>query len=87
MRSIVFSASSFKDFSEWAILDKRVQQKISTLIFDEVRDPFSGLGKLEPLKYDLKGCWSRRITDEHRLFSRAQKLRFKLFPANTITKP
>ncbi|MFS1069808.1 Txe/YoeB family addiction module toxin, partial [Enterococcus casseliflavus] len=42
-------------------------KKINRLIKDIDRDPFSGLGKPEPLKHDLSGKWSRRITDEHRL--------------------
>ena len=37
------------------------------MIKETLRDPFGGIGKPEPLKQDLKGYWSRRITDEHRL--------------------
>ena len=43
---------------------------INDLIRDIQRDPFKGLGKPEPLKYDLRGCWSRRITLEDRLVYR-----------------
>ncbi|MCH2245601.1 MAG: Txe/YoeB family addiction module toxin [Crocosphaera sp.] len=42
-------------------------KKIVELINDILRQPFSGLGKPEPLKHNLKGYWSRRINDEHRL--------------------
>lgn len=42
-------------------------KKINTLIKEIKRDPFNGPGKPEPLKYELAGCWSRRITTEHRL--------------------
>ncbi|MCR4321928.1 MAG: Txe/YoeB family addiction module toxin, partial [Candidatus Brocadiaceae bacterium] len=42
-------------------------QRIVDLIMDILRQPFSGIGKPEPLKHDLKGYWSRRINDEHRL--------------------
>ena len=50
--------------------NKKVYGKIVGLIDDILRNPFSGVGKPEPLKYELKGCWSRRITDEHRLVYR-----------------
>ncbi|NET41662.1 Txe/YoeB family addiction module toxin [Okeania sp. SIO2B3] len=49
------------------IEDKKIYIKIVNLIKDIQRDPFSGLGKPEALKYDLSGLWSRRITQEHRL--------------------
>jgi toxin YoeB len=67
MRNIAFEKSAFEQFTEWASQDKKVYAKIVNLISDTLRDPFSGLGKPEPLKHDFKGCWSRRITDEHRL--------------------
>ncbi|WP_013324041.1 Txe/YoeB family addiction module toxin [Gloeothece verrucosa] len=66
-RKIVFEASAFEDFNEWVSLDKKIYQKIINLIKDINRSPFSGLGKPEPLKYELSGYWSRRINDEHRL--------------------
>lgn len=66
-RRIVFEASAFEDFSEWVQLDKRIYSKIVELIRDIERSPFSGLGKPEPLKYELSSFWSRRINDEHRL--------------------
>ena len=47
--------------------DKRIYVKIVELIKDIQRNPFTGLGKPEPLKHDLAGYWSRRINDEHRL--------------------
>ncbi|MEY2913140.1 MAG: hypothetical protein RLZZ184_2449 [Cyanobacteriota bacterium] len=52
---------------EWGKEDKKVFKKILELIKDIQREPFSGIGKPEPLKYELQGYWSRRITDEHRL--------------------
>ncbi|MEL7329343.1 MAG: Txe/YoeB family addiction module toxin, partial [Cyanobacteria bacterium J06559_1] len=57
----------FDQFNFWASQDKKTHRKIVSLINDVLRQPFEGLGKPEPLKHDLKGCWSRRITDEHRL--------------------
>lgn len=67
MRKITFEAGAFQDFSEWATLDKKLYQRIIDLIKDVLRQPFSGLGKPEPLRHELKGYWPRRITDEHRL--------------------
>ncbi len=67
MKKIIFEESAFQDFIEWATIDKKLYQRIVDLIMDILRKPFSGIGKPEPLKHDLKGYWSRRINDEHRL--------------------
>jgi toxin YoeB len=67
MKQVVFEQSAFEDFTNWAIIDKKVYQKIITLIKDIDRNPFNGLGKPEALKHEYSGYWSRRITDEHRL--------------------
>jgi toxin YoeB len=48
-------------------MDKKIQDKIIKLIEDCRRNPFEGIGKPEPLKNQLSGNWSRRITEEHRL--------------------
>ena len=66
-RRIVFESSAFEDFNQWATYDKKLYRKIINLIKDIDRSPFTGLGKPEPLKHDLKSYWSRRIDDEHRL--------------------
>jgi toxin YoeB len=67
MRKVVFEVDAFRDFVEWARIDRRLYQRIASLIVDTLRSPFSGLGKPEPLKHELRGYWSRRINDEHRL--------------------
>lgn len=67
MKNIAFERKAFEQFNNWAKEDKKIYTKIVELIDDTLRSPFSGLGKPEPLKYELKGYWSRRITDEHRL--------------------
>jgi toxin YoeB len=67
MRKVVFEARAFEDFVEWATRDRRLSQRIASLIMDTLRHPFSGLGKPEPLRHELRGYWSRRINDEHRL--------------------
>lgn len=67
MKKIVFEGSAFKDFTDWATVDKQLYKRIVALIMDIIRQPFSGIGKPEPLKHELKGYWSRRINVEHRL--------------------
>jgi len=67
MRNITFAPEAFEQFNDWAAQDKKIHRKIITLINDIIRQPFAGLGKPEPLKHELQGYWSRRITDEHRL--------------------
>lgn len=64
---ISFDTEAFKDYNEWAAIDYKIFQRIGELIKDISRDPFKGLGKPEPLKHNLTGFWSRRITNEHRL--------------------
>lgn len=66
-RRIVFESSASVDFNDWIQLDKKMYRKIVQLIKDIDRSPFEGLGKPEPLKYELTGFWSRRIDNEHRL--------------------
>jgi toxin YoeB len=67
MRNIVFDSKAFQQFNNWAKEDRKIYQKIVNLINDILRQPFTGIGKPEPLKNNLKGYWSRRITNEHRL--------------------
>jgi len=64
---IVFEEKALFQYMQWGEEDRKILKKINTLIKDMLRDPFNGIGKPEPLKYDLSGHWSRRITDEHRL--------------------
>jgi toxin YoeB len=66
MKKIAFLPKAFKDFNLWIAEDKKIYEKIVELIKDVERHPFSGIGKPEPLKHELKGLWSRRITDKHR---------------------
>lgn len=67
MRNIIFEQGPFDDYADWAIYNKAVFKRIYELIRDIRRHPFEGIGKPEPLKGNLSGYWSRRITDEHRL--------------------
>jgi toxin YoeB len=67
MKKIIFEGSAFEDFTDWAATDKQIHRRIVALILDTLRQPFSGLGKPEPLRHELRGYWSRRIDSEHRL--------------------
>jgi toxin YoeB len=64
---ITFSKNAWEDYISWQKEDKKTLRKINELIKVIQRMPFEGLGKPEPLKYDLTGYWSRRIDLEHRL--------------------
>ncbi len=64
---IIWSEISWSEYLYWQKNDKKILNKINTLIKEIQREPFGGLGKPEPLKYELAGCWSRRINHEHRL--------------------
>jgi toxin YoeB len=64
---IVFTESGWADYLWFQENDRKLLKRINLLIRDAGRSPFEGLGKPEPLKGDLAGYWSRRITDEHRL--------------------
>ena len=67
----VWSDDAWADYMYWHDQgDKNAIKKINRLIKDIDRHPFEGIGKPEPLKYELAGKWSRRITNEHRLIHR-----------------
>jgi toxin YoeB len=63
----LFTDDAWKDYVFWFENDKKQLKKINDLIKEIDRTPFEGIGKPEPLKYDMKGYWSRRIDHEHRL--------------------
>jgi toxin YoeB len=65
--TITFSKIAWEDYVSWQSEDKKMLKKINELIKDIQRNPFIGIGKPEPLKFDLSGYWSRRIDREHRL--------------------
>ncbi|MBM3736358.1 MAG: Txe/YoeB family addiction module toxin [Acidobacteria bacterium] len=67
MRSIEFDPAAFEDLAWWAQQDRNQAIRIIRLVADTQRDPFVGIGKPEPLKHELAGCWSRRIDQDHRL--------------------
>jgi toxin YoeB len=64
---LVFTPHGWEDYGYWQSTDRAVLKRLNRLIDDVMRDPRSGIGKPEPLRHVLAGCWSRRIDDEHRL--------------------
>ena len=62
-----FTEDAWKDCCYWQSQDNKTLKRINTLIKEIQRDPFAGIGKPEPLKYDFQGAWSRRIDAENRL--------------------
>lgn len=69
---LVFSDEAWEDYLYWQKQDRKMVERINKLIQEVKRDPFSGVGKPEPLKHALAGFWSRRITDEHRMVYRVE---------------
>ena len=67
---IVFSEQAWEDYEYWLKNYRKLLKRINQLIRDACRDPFQGLGKPEPLRHMLKGYWSRRINEEHRMVYR-----------------
>jgi toxin YoeB len=64
---ITFEDAAWSDYLHWQQTDKAMLRRINVLIRDIQRDPFDGIGKPEPLKFNFSGYWSRRIDDEHRV--------------------
>lgn len=64
---LVFTPIGWEDYRHWRSADRAVLKRINRLLVDIMRDPFTGIGKPEPLKHALAGAWSRRVDEEHRL--------------------
>jgi toxin YoeB len=69
---VAFTDHAWNEYLYWQEHDTDVLEKINELIKEIKRTPFKGKGKPEPLKGNLAGYWSRRITGEHRLVYRVQ---------------
>lgn len=67
---LVFADEAWEDYLYWQKQDRKMVERIDKLIHETQREPFSGVGKPEPLKHAFSGFWSRRITDEHRMVYR-----------------
>jgi toxin YoeB len=68
-----FSDRAWEDYLYWQQNDGKLLTRINELIKEIRRQPFTGIGKPEPLKFKLKGYWSRRINDEHRLVYKVEQ--------------
>ncbi len=66
-REAVFQPEFIEDLRYWVETDRKLALRTFELIDAILRDPFDGIGKPEPLKYIAPGCWSRRLTQEHRV--------------------
>lgn len=80
-REAVFQSKFLEDLTYWVKTDRRVALRVLELVDAVVQDPFGGLGKPEPLKFEFAGCWSRRITQEHRLVYRVSETRIDFLQA------
>lgn len=64
---LIFAERAWEDYLYWRKTDRKLLDRINTLIREISRSPFAGIGKPEPLRNALSGYWSRRINDEHRI--------------------
>ena len=65
-----WSSRAWLDYIHWQQTDWLYVEIINALIKDSMRSPFTGIGKPEPLRGEMQGLWSRRISDEHRFVYR-----------------
>ncbi len=80
-RAAAFQREFLEDLRFWVRTDRATTLRVLDLVEAGLRDPFEGVGKPEPLKFHLQGCWSRRITEEHRLVYRVGKDRVDFLQA------
>ena len=78
MRDVLFTPIAFEQYNGWARDNMAIYNKLNKLIIETARLPFEGTGKPEALKHDMKGYWSRRINDEHRLVYRVEDTYIKI---------
>lgn len=74
----VFTEWSWEDYLYWQKYDKQKTKRINELLKDISRNPYEGIGKPEPLKFNYAGFWSRRIDEEHRLIYRVLEDEFQI---------
>jgi toxin YoeB len=80
-RGAIFHREFLEDLRFWVKTDRNAALRTLELVEATLRDPFQGIGKPEALKYVLAGCWSRRITQEHRLVYRVGETRVDFLQA------
>ncbi len=81
MRTAVVSTHFREDLRHWIETDRKVALRILDLMAAILADPFAGIGKPEPLRHEFAGCWSRRITHEHRIVYRVSADRVEFIQA------
>jgi len=67
MREVHFTPEAHSQLEHWKKENRKIYSRIETIIDNIQENQYTGIGKPEPLKHQLKGYWSRRITKEHRL--------------------
>jgi toxin YoeB len=80
-RIAVFFPEFREDLKFWVEADRKTAIRVLDLVEAILTDPFAGIGKPEPLRFVLAGCWSRRITQEHRLVYRVTEDRIEFLQA------
>ena len=80
-RHAVFQPEFRGDLRYWVKIDRKTALRVLELVEATLRDPFTGVGKPEPLRFLLAGCWSRRITQEHRMVYRVAEGRVDFLQA------
>ncbi len=81
MRQAVFQPEFRQDLRYWVKTHRKIALRALDLVEAVMRDPFTGVGKPEPLKYLGAGVWSRRLTQEHRLVYRVDETRIDFLQA------
>ncbi|GAB4504462.1 MAG: Txe/YoeB family addiction module toxin [Anaerolineales bacterium] len=81
VREAVFQPEFIEDLRHWVETDRKTALRVLELVDAILRNPFEGIGKPEPLKYLAPGCWSRRITHEHRIVYLVREARIDFLQA------
>jgi toxin YoeB len=66
-RQTVFQPEFLEDLEYWVQTDRKMALRLIKMVREILRNPFEGIGKPEPLKYEFSGAWSRRLNKEHRI--------------------
>lgn len=80
---LLWDEEAWEDYVSWQSEDKKTLKRINKLIKDTQRNPYSGIGKPEPLKHDKSGYWSRRIDDYNRLVYKVEDNTLKIAQCKT----
>lgn len=78
MRTLQFDEDALEDLEYWVQTDRKKALRLLRILRETLSDPFGGIGKPEPLKNDLAGCWSKRLDEENRIVYRVFKERIEV---------